>query len=130
MVEKDKTWRDAKLPVWVVESFNREQEQNRLQLALSWPKKARPTPLPFGWGEYDRKFGVVEEGTYYLAAFKSCQLVTIKCNQAYGYSFTYEGILSNSKPKGKLFLTKEEALTELHWLQADRCARKLLPFVV
>ena len=48
-----RNWRDAKIPQWVKDAVNAESKALRLTAALAWPQEARPTPLPFRWGDYD-----------------------------------------------------------------------------
>jgi hypothetical protein len=61
-------WRDAKLPAWAKDAVQAEIDQWRLTAALAWPTQAKPQPLPFGWGGYDRISGTPYPGTFWAVS--------------------------------------------------------------
>ena len=74
---EERNWREAK-PKWVVEAAEAEMARMKRRLALSWPTEARPTPLPFGWGDYDRMEGTPIEGVYFNSYGNSVKQVEIR----------------------------------------------------
>lgn len=55
------------MPKWAVEAAQAELAAGKRRLALRWPDEARPEPVPFQWGEYDRLEGTPVAGSYWKA---------------------------------------------------------------
>lgn len=133
---ENRNWRDAKIPNWVKDSIADEFAALKLTAALAWPTQAKPEPVPFRWGEYDRVIGEPHPGTYWQARWNSyggsVDKVRIKKNdgsrpswKAWAFSGDGEN-WHTSIPRGHLFATEDDARLSPLWLACEDCAQKLM----
>ena len=130
----EKNWRDAKIPKWVSESVESELRDYRVTASLAWPMEARPTPLPFCWGGYDRLTGEPQEGVYWgVSAGLSVNRVEIKRNHdktnykkwLFKESDRISAEFSTSVYRGRFFATEREARLFVLWVYCERYAKSL-----
>ncbi len=122
-------WREAKMPKWARDAIEAELDQWRLTAALAWPTEAKPEPLPFMWGDYDRIIGDPLEGTYYAVPNSESlvQFDLAKSNHWKGWVFKPRGYdWSIMVVRGPLFARESDAKLYRRWLICEECARKLL----
>lgn len=125
-------WRDASGPKWAKDAAQAEIDAFRLTAALSWPTEARPEPLPFRWGEYDRLSGDPVAGDYW-AAGRTVQQVSIAPQDGKTGSrwrrwiFSYDGSgWTTSVQRGPLFATERDARLWVLWNECEAAARRLM----
>lgn len=133
----DRNWRDAKIPQWAKDSVQHEIDAYRLTAALSWPREAKPEPLPFQWGEYDRFTGDPVPGTYWTGRISpnggEVVRVRIKLNNGehhpawklWAFS-TDGGRWTSDVTRGPLFKSEAEAMLYVRWTACENFARILL----
>jgi hypothetical protein len=135
MVTDQRNWRDAKLPQWVKDSIEAETRALRLTAALAWPKEAKPEPLPFQWGGYDRLIGDPVPGKYWRpgnAAHPGCEVQIRKRGaddpewKPWMFKGGDIGAWSSNVIRGPLFATEREAKIYRLWLICEECAEKLM----
>ena len=126
---EQRTWRDAKMPQWVKDSIAAETLAHRRHAALSWPTEAKPTPLPFGWGDYDRQHGTPVEGIYWDYRVNE---IHIKENDGNvegwkKWVFSRDGVRwTTSVCRGHLFATKRDAYLHMMWCECEKSANVLM----
>jgi len=127
---EERTWRDAKIPQWVKDSIEAETLAHRLHAALSWPTEAKPTPLPFGWGDYDRQQGTPVEGVYWDGRANE---VHIKENDGSigvnwkKWVFSRDGERwITSVSRGHLFASQRDAYLYKLWVECEKSANMLM----
>ena len=130
----EKNWRDAKIPKWVSESVESELRDYRVTASLAWPMEAKPTPLPFWWGDYDRLTGEPQEGVYWgVSAGHFVNRVEIKKNQdkttrkkwLFKASDRINAEFSTSVYRGRFFATEREARLFVLWAYCQSYAKTL-----
>jgi len=95
------------------------------KLALRWPDETRPTPLPFGFGDYDRELGTPVPGTYFVVHGAHCTRVEL-ARVSTGYkSWRFNG--KDRVERGRYFETEAEARLEMLWRACENAARELSP---
>lgn len=136
-------WRDAKLPQWVRDSAQKEIDQWRLTAALSWPTQAKPEPLPFRWGDYDRLIGAPYSGTFWAVARNRIDRFDLRKIQdlqgadrnyigggetwkAWAFRKSEGGRWHTSVVRGPLFDSEADARLYRRWLLCEDFARQLL----
>lgn len=129
---EDRNWRDAKLPQWVKDSIAAELRANQLTAALSWPTEAKPEPLPFRWGDYDRLIGEPRDGMFWSVAH-GVEPVHIKANRGQhgqtwkDWAFSDDGEQWHTTVRrGPLFETERDARLYHLWSECEAAAKKLL----
>lgn len=127
LMSEQRNWRDAKIPQWVRDAIDAEQEAARIRAALSWPTEARPTPLLFRWGGYGVLTGTPIAGVYYD---ENCRKLHIKPHDEpklwSKWQFSTDGEKwSDNNPRGPLFATKREAVLNRLWNACEKAARDL-----
>jgi hypothetical protein len=140
MTEK-RNWRDAKLPTWARDSVQAEIDQWRLTAALAWPTQAKPQPLPFRWGEYDKLTGEPYPGTFWAShthridRFDLCSLGDLSDEDRGGINVkwkrwafrTSEGWPWHTNvQRGPLFDNEADAKLYRRWLLCEKFARELM----
>ena len=127
----EKTWREAK-PKWAVEAAEKEIAMMKRRLALRWPDEARPTPIPFSWGEYDRLSGEPVDGQYfYVTGYGSNATIHIrKKSEAESggktWRFSQDGARwHDTVQRGPLYETEREAKLAALWKACDKAAETL-----
>ena len=127
---EERTWRDAKIPQWVKDSIEAETLVYRRYAALSWPTEAKPTPLPFGWGDYDRQHGTPVEGIYWDDRANEVHIKESDGSISRGWKkwvFSYDGSRwSTSVCRGHLFSTKRDAYMHMLWVECEKSANALM----
>lgn len=130
----EKNWRDHKMPQWVKDQIADEMMASRIKTALAWPNEARPEPLPFRWGDYDRVYGEPIPGSYWrILGHRHAFPVHIrhrvdgdKSTTWKKWMFSNDGIRwSDSVQRGDLYVTKREALLALLWAECEKSAAVL-----
>ena len=127
---EERTWRDAKIPQWVKDSIEAETLAQRRHVALSWPTEAKPSPLPFGWGDYGRQQGTPVEGIYWDGRANE---VHIKQNDVgigidwkkWAFSSDWRR-WSTTVCRGPLFTTQRDAYLHLLWCECEKSANMLM----
>jgi len=125
----DKNWKEAK-PKWVVEAAIAEMAAMRLTLALRWPQEAEPSGI-FGFGDYDRPWGEVRVGTFWISNGHTISNIEIRKRRedepGYAkYLFSDDGRkFSNSVPRGHVFELKKDAALHCLWRKCRDHARAL-----
>lgn len=129
----DRDWRDANGPQWAKDAAQSEIDAFRLTAALSWPTEARPEPLPFRWGEYDRLFGEPVEGDYWAAAHRLRQVSIAQHDGSVGrawkrWMFAYDGAdgWTTQVQRGPLFASKRDAILYNLWDECEKHAKALM----
>ena len=127
----DRTWRDAKLPQWVNDSILSDMREWELTAALAWPTEAKPAPLPFQWGDYDRCYGEPREGVFWSPGGGSP--IHIKQNAGKhgekwkSWAFSYDGEKWGTTIKrGPLFDNEHDARLYALWCKCEEFAEVLL----
>jgi len=127
---EERTWRDAKLPQWVKDSMQAETQAWELTAALSWPTEAKPNPVSFWWGDYDRLEGQPQEGVFWSPL--TSEAVHIKRNAGHGDSWKSWAFSRNGKDwstsvhRGPLFDNEHDARLYALWLKCEEFASKLM----
>lgn len=139
-----RNWRDAKIPQWVKDSILAESAAMELSAALSWPTEAKPKPLPFQWGEYDRVIGKPSPGRYwsisgpnYIVAFDLDLAANVegdeKTNLTRWKTWAFRDLTRSSSPMwastvilGPLFASERDARLYALWLECEASAHKLM----
>lgn len=141
MTKETKTWRDAKIPAWVRDSINDDMSDLQLRAALAWPTEAKPEPLPFRWGDYDRLCGEAVEGAFWVVQYNETQRLFIRKNEIMEglphwnmeglphwkkWKFSSDGeIWTTSVPRCPIFATEHDAWLHLLWSRCEQCASDL-----
>jgi hypothetical protein len=133
-----RNWRDAKIPAWVRDDIEAEMRADKLRLALSWPHEPKPEPLPFRWGEYDRRTGEPVPGRYWIALehrveeFELAQLADLSEEERsglrawQGWVFRHDGRRWTTQAvRGALFATARDAHLYRLWLKCEAAAADL-----
>lgn len=125
---EERTWRDAKVPQWAKDSIADELRAHQLTAALAWPTEAKPEPLPFQWGGYDRLIGEPREGSFWRIDGRYVGAVHIrKTNGWRSWEFSSDGReWSTSVRRGPLFESEHEACLYQLWCECERFAGELL----
>lgn len=127
----ERDWKEAK-PKWVVEAAIAEIDAMRIRLALRWPDEARPMPVPFRWGDYDRLYGEVVPGEYFSAHYGRVEIRKKNPDET-GWkdwrfkSSSWGNKWTDSVIRGPLYLTEHEAKLARLWAACDEAAKKLSP---
>ena len=130
----ERDWKEAK-PKWVVEAAQAEIATMTCRLALRWPDEARPTPLPFHWGDYDQLHGDAYEGTYYFVSGRS-HVGSVEVRRKtpddagwkeWRFRENGRGDFTVSVVRGPLYETEREANLARLWEACDRAAENLAP---
>jgi hypothetical protein len=102
-------------------------------LALRWPTAAKTEPL-FGFGDYDRPFGEVKEGAFYVASGRGVERVVIRARndkdqgwQRWRFTTQYAQD-TTSVPRGGYYDSEKDACLFVLWEQCERAARELRAF--
>jgi hypothetical protein len=124
-------WREA-MPKWAVQAAMDELAASKRRLALRWPDEARPTPVPFQWGEYDRLEGTPVAGTYWRASYDGQTRpvhIREKAADEPGYKswrFSDDAKAWSTRPqRGPLYETERDAKLAALWSACDEAAAKL-----
>lgn len=140
MTEKERNWRDAKLPAWIKASIAEDMENMALKAALSWPTEAKPTPLPFQWGDYDRLIGEPTPGCYWAIgvgnhvmrfdlAFSrdlpDSETENFSRWKHWAFKSAENGKWSSSVIRGPLFASERDARLYKLWLLCEQAAKTL-----
>lgn len=128
----NRDWREA-MPKWATQAATDELAAYRRRLALRWPDEARPTPVPFQWGNYDRLEGTPVAGVYFRSSYDGqfIRPVHIRRKQPdeSGYKdwrFSDDGQTWTTQPqRGPLYETEHEAKLAALWNACDEAAAKL-----
>ena len=119
-----RNWRDAKIPQWVKDAVNAESKALRLTAALAWPQEARPTPLPFRWGDYDTLKGTPSEGVFW--GTDGIVHIRKSSDPRSSWQFSRDGERwSSQKQRGPIFLTKRDATLNKLWDACETYASNL-----
>jgi hypothetical protein len=128
-----KDWRTA-APKWAVEAATAEMAAMKRRLALRWPDEARPEPVPFHWGEYDRLTGTPITGAYwYIGRYGRPFMVQIReaididGRSVFGqkFRFNYGENWTDKVQRGSLYMTERDALLAALWAACDEAAETL-----
>ena len=135
-------WRDAKLPQWVKDAAQAEIDQWRLTSALAWPTEAKPEPLPFHWGDYDRLTGVPVPGQYWVATSRGVDTFMLATAselqpedrlylggemwKKWVFKTSEGGRWHTSVQRGPLFASERDARLYRRWLMCEDFARQLM----
>lgn len=132
-MSNERNWREAK-PKWVVDAAEAELNDILHDVALSWPKDAKPVPV-FVFGEYDmKKGGKIEEGVYYIAAFDyvlKAEFTFASEKGSYrfeGHTLQIDGNKTDIVHRGEYFRTEREAWLSILWRQCNKKAGELREF--
>lgn len=141
-MQETRDWRDAKMPQWARDAVQAEIDQWRLTAALAWPTQAKPEPLPFQWGEYDRLTGDPRPGTFWAvsesridkfdlarAADLSAEDKTYLGGQTWktwAFRTSEGGRWHTSVQRGPLFDNVADAKLYRRWLLCEKFARELM----
>lgn len=125
-------WREA-MPKWAVQAAIDELAASKRRLALRWPDEARPTPVPFQWGEYDRLEGTPVPGQYWRLSYDGTYVNAVYIREKTvndpGYKpwwFSDDGERwTTSVQRGPLYATEREAKLAALWNACDEAAAKL-----
>lgn len=127
-------WKEAK-PKWVVEAAQAEMATLTRRLALRWPDEARPTPVPFQWGDYDNLSGSPLAGTYWAIGrghFRNTVEVTIREKEngepgwkKWRFKEGKIGEFTTTVFRGPLYETEHEAILAALWAECDEAAARL-----
>jgi hypothetical protein len=133
MTSEKRDWRDAKIPQWVKDSIADDLHEWKLTAALAWPKEAKPAPVPFSWGDYDRPIGSPVAGIYWSANGKARKVeIREKTAEDTGckpWRFNEDGRgWSSNVVHGPLFSSERDATLYLLWSACEECARKLMGY--
>lgn len=127
----EKTWREAK-PKWAVEEAEKEIASIKRRAALRWPDEARPTPVAFQWGSYDKLSGEPAAGQYfYVSVYGSASTVHVrhKTEEEKGWKtwrFSADGHKwHDNVQRGPLYETEREAKLAALWAACDAAAKSL-----
>lgn len=136
-----RNWREAKMPQWVKDSIAEELKAVQLTSALSWPTEAKPAPMPFQWGDYDRLYGVTPvPGRYWAVSGNrpeqfDLQMVEnlpekdqVGLTKWKNWAFKYEGrtTWSTTIIRGPLFDNERNAYLYVLWDTCEDFAKKLM----
>lgn len=125
----NRDWKEAK-PKWVVDAARAEMASMRRTLSLRWPPEAKPT-ASFGFGEYDREWGTVEFGTFWVSDHARVTKVAIreKLADEAGYKrirFSEDDRrFSDCVARGHYFRTEKAARLHALWNRCEEKAREL-----
>lgn len=134
-------WRDAKMPKWAQDAVQSEIDQWRLTAALSWPTEAKPSPLSFKWGDYDRLIGKPVPGNYWIThignhveGFELARRADLQAKDARNiiqykeWAFRFHGRdeWTSNVLRGPIFATEHDAKLYRRWLLCEDFARKLM----
>lgn len=129
----ERDWKESSAPKWVKDAAQAEIDAYRLTAALSWPTEARPSPLPFRWGAYDRLVGDPAAGEYWFLGARDAKRIEIAGNEPKvvdtwkKWVFRYDGgNWTCSAQRGPLFSTKRDAQLYLLWDKCEDAAKTLL----
>ena len=138
----ERDWRDAKLPAWARDAVQAEIDQWRLTAALAWPTQAKPAPLPFGWGEYDRLSGTPHPGTFWVAHEHRIEHFDLACLadtpeeersessvspwKRWAFRAHESGRWHTNPKRGPLFDNFADAKLYRRWLLCEKYARELM----
>ena len=138
----ERDWRDAKLPAWARDAVQAEIDQWRLTAALAWPTQAKPAPLPFGWGDYDRLSGTPYPGTFWVAHehriehFDVARVSDLSADdkmyldgqtwKAWAFRTSEGGRWHTTAQRGPLFDNFADAKLYRRWLLCEKYARELM----
>lgn len=141
-MQETRDWREAKLPQWARDAMQTEIDQWRMTAALAWPTQAKPEPLPFRWGEYDRLTGVPRSGTFWSVGLHSvdhfdlCRTQDLQdADRDYIGGETWKpwvfrtstgGRWHTSVVRGPLFDNEADAKLYRRWLMCEDFARQLM----
>lgn len=123
-------WRDSKAPKWAKEAAEAEIGQWRLTAALAWPTEARPKPVPFRWGDYDRLTGKPVPGVYWTSRAERFELK--KQNRKTGETWKQWVFKdefcdwSTSVRRGPLFDNERDAVLWLLWDECEAAGKRLM----
>ncbi len=135
-----RNWRDAKLPAWIKASIAEDMENMALKAALSWPTEAKPTPLPFQWGYYDRLIGKPTPGCYWAIrlgndvlrfdlAFSrdlpASETENLSPLEHWAFKSAENNKWSSSVIRGPLFASERDARLYMLWLLCEQSANTL-----
>jgi hypothetical protein len=141
MTDKPKDWRDAKMPNWAVIAVQAEIDQWRLTAALAWPTQAKPKPLPFWWGEYDRLVGEARSGRFWrseaygIERFDLCRTEDLPekerkyvdpPHKQWAFRRGNEMRWSGYVVRGLLFDNEADAKLYRRWLMCENFAQQLM----
>jgi hypothetical protein len=135
-------WRDAKLPQWARDAVQAEIDQWCLTAALAWPTEAKPEPLPFGWGEYDRLTGEPVPGQYWTGHRSRVEMFWLARRadltedeiahldgqkwKTWVFKTREGGRWHTSVQRGPLFANAHDAKLYRRWLMCEDFARQLM----
>lgn len=125
-------WREA-MPKWAVQAAIDELAASKRRLALRWPDEARPTPVPFQWGEYDQLHETPVPGIYWRASYDGHFIGAVHIRQKLPdepgwkqWRFSDDGERwTTSVTRGPLYETEREAKLAALWKARDEAAAKL-----
>lgn len=137
MTSKARDWRKA-MPKWATEQAEAEMAAYRLAAALAWPSEAKPEPLPFQFGEYDREICApgcagVQPGTYWSINRSKPVCVVIRKRIAgdgglawRSWRFSVDGgDFRDTVFRGPLYASKREAALAVLWRRCEEVAPSL-----
>ena len=131
-MKKLPNWREAKIPQKLKDAVEAEMFENELIIALSWPNEAKPKPVDFHWGEYDRLEGQVEEGTFYSENGHIIEKISIRKNtgddknyKKWQFSIGGSRWTSNTVTRGRLYKKESDAQLALQWSKAREFSKEL-----
>lgn len=129
----NRDWREA-MPKWAVQAAMDELAASKRRLALRWPDEARPTPVPFQWGGYDRLEGTPVEGSYWITTHRGhAEQIQIRpatdndTRSAFGqkWRFNYGHNWTDRVQRGPLYETERDAKLAALWNACDEAAAEL-----
>ncbi len=132
----DRHWKEAKIPAWASTAISAEIDAWKLTAALSWPREAKPEPLPFRWGDYDRLFGTPVAGEYWaVIGSRMVHFYLRPANELLHktwktWAFSDDGEKwTDYVVRGPLFATERDARLFLHWKACEDSAKLLMEFL-
>ena len=137
-----RAWRDAKMPQWARDAVQAEIDQWRLTAALAWPTEAKPEPLPFRWGDYDRLTGDPVPGQYWTSNLRATASFWLARQDSLSedekryiggqnwrtwvFKTSDNGRWHTSVQHGPLFANEHDAKLYRRWLMCEDFARQLM----
>lgn len=135
-MSKDRDWRDAKIAQWAKDGIQSEIDQWRLTAALAWPTEAKPAPLPFRWGDYDRVAGDPVPGRYWMSNRHAVVMFDLALSADVSVEKTWKKFAfrldepsakwTNQVVRGPLFDSEHDARLYRRWLMCEDFAHLLM----
>lgn len=132
-MSQKRDWRELNAPKWAKDAVEQELHQWKLSAALSWPTEAKPEPMPFRWGGYDRCIGDPVAGEYWTTSSRGVTPVEIR--ERNDGDKTWNPWLfragrnvewSARVVRGPLYATEHDARLALLWNECEEAAKRLM----